>query len=132
MRQLTQTGHRPIPDPVPVTDPDVGEPPAGLSPLGLELWNDYVADRRALGVLTRLDRFALILACEAVSRAERSRGNRNLSAIDMARRLLTELLATPAARLKLASLMKREKPAQQRTTGIGRSLDLILGGKQND
>jgi hypothetical protein len=123
---LTQTGHRPLPEPVAATDPTIGEPPADLSGLGLELWHEYVRDRTALGTITRLDRITLILACQAVSRAEHSA---SIKAIDIARRLLTELLATPATRLKLGSLAK-SKPREtgpQTTTAIGRSLDLIVG-----
>jgi hypothetical protein len=121
-RYLTRTGHRPVPDPIPVTDPDFGEVPADLRGLGLELWREYIADRKRLGLLNRLDRITLILACHIVMRAEKSKDPAN---IDIARRLLVELCATPASRLKLGSLLKSKAHPQKESTAISRSLDII-------
>ena len=116
-RHITRTGHRPIPEPLPI-DPNIGEPPAYLKGLGLELWESYTAERRALGVLTRLDRVTLVLTCRQVMRAERSK---DFALIDCARRLLAELMATPATRMRLVATIKKPKATEQQpTTAIGR------------
>jgi hypothetical protein len=125
-RHLTRTGHRPILEPPPVTDTRIGKPPADITGEALELWHAYVAERRTLGLLTRAQRLSLIFACRAVMQAE---AKPSVGASDLVRKWLSELLVTAATRIKLGSSTKPHT-AQQASTAVGRSLDLVANGKR--